>query len=185
MKYKQLFSLLTCLAVFPLLAETYDQENPKFSVAAPEEFTQLAQTFPENEVLGQIKVLYLAPDVTTTGGSMIIHHMKVIPFSQDYDTFKSSISKGMADFFGDDYKEVKQEDLKGDLKGFSIEYLVNGSEMGPDPNGTIPLHLRWYLVRVGENELVGVIYSSLAEKWEELEPKFKKSFDSLKLDKKA
>jgi hypothetical protein len=182
-------NLLTsfCILATAFLAwgETFEDSDSKLSIESPEGFTKLPQDAPENEFLGKIKAIFLAPDVQTSSGVLLIHHMTRPADSTDHAAFKKNLEPGVKSYFGEGYKLIKQEDVKDvkDRETFYVEYNCKGGENGPDPNGTIPLRVRWYLIKDGDNKYVGLIYYSREESWKEMEPKFVKSFKTAKIGK--
>lgn len=161
-------------------AEKFEDKKLGIAVMAPEGFTAVADIGKQEEFLGETKALYASPDVDSTAGILLIHHMD-IPGGADYATLKGALSDQLKMAFGDKYRLIVQEDLKVEkLTGFVLEFECPGDGTKPRPGGNVLHHVRWYLIREGDAKLVGLIYTSRDSGWKPLDPKFVASAKTLK-----
>ncbi len=165
---------------FAAAAEKFSDKSLGIEVTAPEGFMKAPDTPAKDDFIGQPKALFFAPNVTETGGILLIHHMD-LPGGVDYDTFKKAFVEQLGMAFGDSFKLLKQTDLTVEkLSGMVLEFECPGDGGKPAPGGTIPHHVRWVFIREGEKKLVGMIYAARQAAWKDLDGKFTASEKSLK-----
>ena len=167
------------LAVAALAAEKFEDKAAGLRVTAPEGFTTAAQLPSIPDEIGKPKVLFTDKNYENNGGQLLIHLMD-LPGGAEYAAFKTDLVATLKDYFGDGFKLHKQEDVAvGKQVGFSIEFEGPGNGKMPEPGGTIPHHIRWVLVRDGNERLMGFVYHCRESAWKELEPKFSASQKTL------
>ena len=161
-------------------AAAYENADLKFRIEPPADFVKAATPEKKDGFLGEPLALYTSPKLAETAGMLLMHHMD-IPGGADYDTFKSGLADQLKQVFGDSFEVVEQKDVKiGDREGFSLDFKAPGDGAKPDPNGDIPHHVRWILLRDGDSKLIGLLYAARESAWEGLNAKFKASAKSLK-----
>lgn len=172
--------LLVSLAGVARAAEKLEDKSVHVSLEAPEGFIKAPELPKKDSFIGEPKGLYLSPEVTSNGGALLVHHTAV-PGGLDYDQFKNAFADFLGKTFASGFKVVKQEDTQvGKFSGFMLEFVCPGDGGKPDPNGTIPHHIRWYFFKDGADKLVGVLYGARDATWNDLEPKYAASFKTLK-----
>ena len=160
-------------------AEKFEDADLKLSVEPPQDFIKSDTPLNDNDFLGKPKALYVSPDLAETAGVLLIHHMDL--GDATYEAFKMTLADRLKGYYGEAFEVVKQEDFKlGDREGFVFEYKCNGDGTQPKPDGDIPHHIRWRLVREGERKLAGFIYGSRESAWEKLSVKYAASEKTLK-----
>jgi hypothetical protein len=171
--------LLLALAVGTAgAAEKFENKTVGIALELPAGFVSVEQK-PENSPLGDILGLYAAPDAAETGSGLLIHVLE-IP-GGDYDTFKGGLPDLLKGVFQEKFKLVKQEDTKFEkMTGFMLDFECPGDGSKPQPGGSIPHHVRWYLIREGDKKLVGLIYTGREAAWKDVSPKFDASAKTLK-----
>lgn len=180
MKLLALASALLSLITLPALAASFKDEALKVEVEAPADFNKSTMEVQLPEALGSVKGAFDHKNSERSGGQFILHHMP-IPAEADYNGFKSSLPERVNEFLNGKAKVVRQEDVElGKFKGFLFEFEAPGDGKLPSPDGTIAHHVRWYLLRDGEDNLIGLVYHSREEAWKELEPKFAASLKTVK-----
>lgn len=180
----KLFALAaTLLALFTipaLAANTFKDDTLKVQVEAPADFAKSTRDVQLPEALGTVKGAFDHNNAERTGGQFILHHME-IPAGADYSGFKTSLPERVNEFLNGKAKVVRQEDVEvGKLKGFLLEFEAPGDGKLPSPDGTIAHHVRWYLLRDGEDKLLGLVYHSREEAWKDLDPQFAASLKTFK-----
>ena len=177
--------LLTGLLVFAALsaawaAEKYENADLKITLEAPEGFVKVDEMPKDDDFIGKIVAVYASPDFENDGASLVIHHMD-IPGGVDYDTFKGALAEQLKQVFGDSFELVKQEDIKlAGREGFVLNFKSPGDGKMPTPDGKIPHHIGWVLLKDGDSKLIGLIYGSRESAWEGTLPKFKASAKTAK-----
>jgi hypothetical protein len=176
------FALLAVLATLigsaALAAEKFEDPQIKLSIQAPEGFTP-PEAKPElPPQLGEIKAVFADKTDPKKSAFLLIHHMTL---DGGYEDFKQQIPQVLSERLGTTYKLSRQEDTQvGKYSGFLLEFEAPGDGRLPVDGGTFRHHVRWYLLRDGEDKLVGLIYHSLEDAWKELEPKYAASLKTLK-----
>jgi len=172
--------LLVLAAGAALAAEKFEDKQLGISVTAPEGFGAAADLGKRDDFIGEPKALFASPDAQNNAAILLIHHME-IPGGADYATFKGAFADQLKTIFMDGFKLLKQEDLKVDkLTGFMLDFECPGDGTKPQPGGSTPHHVRWYLVREGDKKLVGLIYTGREAAWKDISPKFEASAKTLK-----
>jgi hypothetical protein len=161
-------------------AEKLEDKSIHLSMDAPEAFIKSPELPKADAFIGTAKGLFLSPQVADNGAALLVHHME-LPAGADYATFKGIIAAQLGQVFGAGFKLVKQEDVTADkFSGFLLEFTCAGDGTKPDPNGTIPHHIRWHFLKDGDAKLIGVLYGARDANWNEMEPKYATSFKTLK-----
>jgi hypothetical protein len=163
-------------------AERFEDPQLKVEVEAPEGFSRSEGTPPADPFVGEFKAAFASPEVGTTAGALLIHHMP-LPNGIDYPTFKGTLATRLGTMFGDRFRLLRQQDVEvGKIQGFVLEFQCPGDGRKPEVNGSIPHQIRWYLFQGSDGKLIGLIYSARQESWKDLDTKFAASFKTLKLD---
>ena len=170
---------LTTLVGVARAAEKFEASALHITAETPDGCVKAPELPKADGFIGDAKGLYVSPDIATNGAAMLVHSMPV-PAGLDYAGFKSNFANLLGQFLPTS-KVIKQEDVKvGKLDGFSLEFTCPGDGGKPDPNGTIPHHIRWYFFKDGEAKMIGVLYGSRDAAWKDLDSKYQASFKTLK-----
>lgn len=175
-----LAALLVLAAAQFCMAASFQDPALKVEVQAPAGFEKIETLPPLPEVLGEVKTAFHHQEYEKTSGQLLIHHM-MLPDGAAYEDFKAGLAGQVDEFLGGQAKIARQEDVTvGKLSGFLIEFEGPGNGKLPEAGGTIPHHVRWYLLKDGNGKLLGLVYHSRQDAWKELEPKFTASVKSFK-----
>jgi len=171
--------LLAVAATAAFGAEKFEDKELKLAIEAPAGFTKvdMAPSLPPE--LGTTRVAFMDTQNQAKAAFLMIHHMDCPPGVTFVD-FKQGLPDLLAGRLGNTYKLLRQEDVDaGKFTGTMLDFEAPGDGKLPG-EGNFRHHVRWYLLRDGEDKIIGLVYHSLEDAWKEVEPKFAVSVKTLK-----